>query len=341
MTGGNFLTMAIASGALVTPAHTRIGRDLTLDVCICTHNPRTDIFQLVLKALVRQTEERKSFRVLIVDNASKPSLRVENYGLLSDAGIAVSIVREIRLGNIFARARVYQETTGNWILFVDDDNELEPDYIEKGLEIIRNRPELGCFGGKLKMPEKIKVPEWMKPLVPFLAIRDFGDKEITNIADHWGEWEPVTAGGFIRRDVLGLFARRVLHDPETHVLGRKGNSTLNSCEDSLMMAGAFHLGLACSYQPGLSLNHHVRPERFQLSYLLRLMYGFGRSEVMLDHLCGRNRNIDNQDARSSWRAMFVGFIKDRSIVSWQYALCMLARRAGMHLQHKRVAQGSP
>lgn len=331
--------MAIDSEAQTGPSQAGIDRSLPLDVCICTHNPRPVLFRIVLTALARQTAGKGSFRVLIVDNASTPPLSVENYGLLADAGVTVSIVREPKLGNIFARARAYQETTGNWILFVDDDNELEPNYIEIGLEIIRNRPELGCFGGKLKLPEKINVPKWMNPLIPFLAIRDFGDKEITNIADYWGEWEPVTAGGFIRRDVIGLYAKRVFDDPETHILGRKGNSTLNSCEDSLMMSGAFHLGLACSYQPRLSLNHHVRSERFRLAYLLRLMYGFGRSEVMLDHLCCRTGNQGSQGVRSSWNAIFIGFIRDCRIFSWQYALCMLVRRVGIHLQHKRIAGG--
>jgi len=326
----------------VPPASERrvIGQDMPLEVCICTHNPRPDIFRLVLMSLTRQTAEKGSFRVVIIDNASTPPFTAENYAELTAAGITAEIVCEPKLGNVFSRAKAYQATSGDWILFVDDDNELHPDYIATGLEIISNRPELGCFGGKLELPEEVEVPRWMKPLLPFLAIRDFGDKEITNIADRWGQWEPVTAGGFINRKILGVYAKRIFEDPETHVLGRRGISTLNSCEDSLMMAGAFHLGLACSYQPSLRLNHHVRAERFRLSYLLRLMYGFGRSEVMLDYLCGRNAHLSNQHRKNGLGEIIGGFMKEFAGFSWQYALCMMVRRISLHRQRKYIAGGA-
>ena len=309
-----------------------------LDVCICTHNPRPDILRRVLTSLAHQSAEKELFKVVVIDNASIPPLTAVDLALLTDAGIVSAIVREPKLGNVFSRARAYQETNCEWILFVDDDNELQPDYIKTGVEIIRNRPELGCFGGKLELPKETHVHGWIVPLLPFLAIRDFGEKEITNIADYWGQWEPATAGGFIRRAVLGAYARRILDDPTTHVLGRKGSKILNSCEDSLMMAGAFHLGLACSYQPSLRLYHHVRTERFRLSYLLPLMYGFGRSEVMLEYLCGRTGQWVNQGSVAALRDIGCSALLECSRISWQYALCMMIRRIALHRQRKRLLE---
>jgi len=286
-------------------------------------------------SLAGQSAETGSFSVVIVDNASIPEVTSADCAILTEAGIASTIVRESKLGNVFSRARAYQETNCQWILFVDDDNELDPDYIKIGLEIIRNRPEIGCFGGKLELPAGINVPRWVIPLLPFLAIRDFGDKEITNIADYWGQWEPATAGGFIRREILGAYARRILDDPSTHVLGRKGRKGLNSCEDSLMMAGAFHLGLACSYQPSLKLYHHVRADRFRLSYLLPLMYGFGRSEVMLDFLCGRTAHWSVQSNMSALREIMASSRRELT-ESLQYAFCMMVRRIGLYRQRTRL-----
>ncbi|MBN1546373.1 MAG: hypothetical protein JW902_06915, partial [Syntrophaceae bacterium] len=200
------------------------------------------------------------------------------------------------------------------------------------LDIIRQRPEIGCFGGKLELPAGFRVPQWVLPLLPFLAIRDFGDEEITNIADYWGQWEPATAGGFIRREVLGVYAQRIQDDPKTHVLGRKGNKTLNSCEDSLMMAGAFDLGFACSYQPSLKLYHHLKPDRFRISYLVPLMYGYGRSEVMLDFLCGRTGHWKVQSNGSALREIMGTFRYELSHYSWQYAVSMMIRRVALHRQ---------
>lgn len=291
-------------------------------------------------SLAQQSAGKKNFSVVIIDNASTPQLVSADCAVLTEAGIASTIVREPKLGNVFSRARAYQETNCQWILFVDDDNELDPAYVKIGLEIIRNRPEIGCFGGKLELPAGINVPGWVIPLLPFLAIRDFGDKEITNIADYWGQWEPATAGGFIRREILGAYARRILDDPTTHVLGRKGRKTLNSCEDSLMMAGAFHLGLACSYQPSLKLYHHVRAERFRLTHLLPLMYGYGRSEVMLEFLCGRTAQWRVQSNMSALREIMASFRGELSGFFWQYAICMMVRRIGLHRQRTRLIKNT-
>ena len=41
------------------------------------------------------------------------------------------------------------------------------------------------------------------------------------------------------------------------------------------MRGAYGLGLSCSYEPSLRLEHHLDPRRFQLRYLARLLVGLG------------------------------------------------------------------
>jgi glycosyltransferase involved in cell wall biosynthesis len=199
-------------------------------------------------------------------------------------GIAARVVREDKKGVAQARFRAIRETKGDWLLFVDDDNELSVDYIAEGLRFIASRRDVGCFGGKLVLADGLRPSRWMRPYLPYLGIKDVGDDVIAGAADVWDVWEPPTAGAFVRRDLLEAYRSRVEEDERILQLGRKGRDGLASCEDSLMMRGAHSLGLLNAYVPQLSLKHHLDESRFRLGYLVRLLHGYGSSQVLLETL---------------------------------------------------------
>ena len=52
-----------------------------------------------------------------------------------------------------ARQRAVRETQTPLILYIDDDNVVAPDFVEKSLEIARECPYLGAFGPARIKPE--------------------------------------------------------------------------------------------------------------------------------------------------------------------------------------------
>jgi glycosyltransferase involved in cell wall biosynthesis len=303
---------------------------LMLQVCLCTHNPRPEIFNRVLTALRHQTR-RLSVEVVIVDNASQPP--IEEWVCRNALGtdVALRIEREATLGIAAARVRAVEATTADWVLFVDDDTELLPDYIEQGLKIIADNPTIGCFGGKLVVPDYLSPRRWTLPLLPFLAIKDLGDEALTSLADEWRCCEPPTAGAFVRRPVLRRYLATMRASQLAPALGRKGHNGLRSGEDALMMSGAYALGLSVSYQPALKLIHHLHPNRLRFSYLLRLMWGHGRTRLILDRIAtangGRTSALAHRSTASALRILFRSTIKEVRN-SLRYACCMLAFRLG-------------
>ncbi len=307
-----------------------------LTICICSHNPRPEPFyEKVLPALRRQTAKPQGLSVLIADNASEPPIDVNacRDALGRDADFRV--VLEPRLGNVHARARLITESLTSWVLFVDDDLELPPNYVENGLKIITDNPTLGCFGGKLILPEYLKPAPWVELLLPFLAIRDFGDEPISRCAaDEWGPWEPATAGAFVCRRLLLRYLDQIHSNEDTHILGRKGRRSLLSGEDSLLMRGAFKEGLLASYQPSLRAYHHLDPRRFKLGYLIRLVYAYGRTVVILDRLLRpEHANTLANQGRSLKKVL--GMLRDLIPCflydckqSLRYAICFAAHRIG-------------
>lgn len=269
---------------------------IVLDVCLCTHNPRPEVLAKVLASIRNQTVSGDDFRFLLIDNASSPPLEESLLAPFAKRGVMARMVLEPQLGIARARLRAITATEGEMVLFVDDDNELTPHYIDEGLEFASRHPNVGCFGGKLLLPPGSRPAAWLKPFLPYLAIKDIGEEPVFGKSAAWGIWQPPTAGAFIRRAVLVSYKQQTERDGNVFKLGRTGKGNLSSCEDALIMSGAFSLGLSNAYNPNLVLFHHLDVQRLNLDYLIRLMYAYGVSNVILESLLqpisGRNSSAE-------------------------------------------------
>ncbi len=311
-----------------------------IDICICTHNPQEPLFSLVLDAILRQTVGPGTFRLLVIDNASQPPVMEQTLKGFHAYGIPARIVKEAEPGIARARLRAMCETDAEWLLFVDDDNELRDDYVEQGLRFISEHPHVGCFGGKLLLAPGLSPPSWARPFLPYLAIKDEGEEVIMGHADVWGPWEPPTAGAFIHRSVLDRYQERAAHNDELFRLGRKGRKGLASCEDSLIMRGAGEMGKDNAYNPQMVLYHHLDERRFRLGYLIRLMYGYGRSHVILEGLLGHS--LDTPPEYVSWPAFFrllSHVVPPAGKQSWAFSLGILAYHWGVRSMHIENSRG--
>lgn len=305
-----------------------------IDVCICTHNPRRDIFSLVLNSLVHQSAGKEEFRVLVVDNASIPPISDSRLEVLRKAGVEARLVREPLTGISRARLRAASETDGNWILFVDDDNELSSNYLSEGLIFICQYPEVGCFGGRLLLAENLKPQRWAIPFLPYLGIKDIGDEILIGKSECWGQWEPPTAGAFICRPLLEEYRKQAMVGLDVHKLGRRGRNDLASCEDSLIMRNAFRLNLSNAYNPKLVLHHHLDPRRFSFSYLIKLLRGYGVSHVILESILRGRQSVPTYYAsvQAFMKTLLWVFLSERK-KSLAFALGQVAYHIGAYQEH--------
>jgi hypothetical protein len=90
----------------------------------------------------------------------------------------------------------------------------------------------------------------------------------------------------VRRAVAERFVQLMETVPAAARLDRAGGTGLMSGGDTLMARCAYRVGLACSYQPALKLTHVIKAGRFEFGYLLRILYGHGRSVVVLNQALG-------------------------------------------------------
>ena len=329
-----------SSGAETQPASPSLIEKIgaPLDLCIITHNPRRDVLDIVLGSIAGQTIERASIQVLVVDNCSDPPLEPQDFASLENNGIRLRIVNEPRLGESAARVRAIKETSGPWVLFVDDDNELHPDFIKNGLEVIDSHPELGCFGGKMLLPSSLVPGAWAQKLLPYLGIRDFGSARISAKENRWGMWEPAGGGAFVHRTLLERYVDWVDRPETAYTLGRVGTSSLASCDDSLMMRGGYWVDRASSYEPTLSLWHHLNPKRFRFKHIRGLMFAYGRSHVALERLLGTAKEPPLYYANLLTALSLVAIVFVKGLwVSPRYAACMASYHLGAYVEWKHRA----
>ncbi|MDO7840924.1 glycosyltransferase [Sphingomonas immobilis] len=254
-----------------------------LSVVICTHNPRDAYFTRVLAALEAQTMPRDAWELVVIDNASKEPLS-ERYDLSWHP--SARFVVEPELGLTPARMRAIDEAVAPLMLFVDDDNVLQPDYLQVAADIGDTHSFLGAWGAGILDPEFESPPEpWAEPHLIQLALRHYDQPHWSNDVSHW-ESTPVGAGMCIRTVIARLYREELRTDPARARLDRKGDS-LDGAGDLDMAYVSRKFGLGWGTFPILSLLHLMPAFRISEDYLLRITEAANASLVVLASRVGR------------------------------------------------------
>ena len=252
-----------------------------LSVVICTHNPRLDYLSKCLDALRSQTLPTDGWELRMVDNRSS-ELLAQRIDLSWHTN--AQIAREETLGLTPARLRGIRESMGELLVFVDDDNVLDPDFLEVALRIMEERPFLGSWSGQCRPVFEEPPPEWTRRYWGNLVIRVF-DSDVWSNLPRLADSMPCGAGLCVRRAVA-------LHYLELHESGRRSiqldrnGKSLVSGGDNDLAACACHIGLGLGLIASLRLTHLISRERLTVDYLERLSEGIHYSSTLLDYEYG-------------------------------------------------------
>jgi hypothetical protein len=244
----------------------RAERDLKASVVLCTHNPRKGYLTRVFDALKAQTVPATQWEFIVVDNASVEPLPAQ--WDLSWHPLARHVC-EPRLGVAYARQRGIGESRAPLIVFVDDDNVFAPDYLERALAIAETCGHLDVWGSGSISPEfEVEPPEQIKPLLPFLAIRN-AERPIWCNSASFTDATPVGAGMCLRRPVGEAYVDHARSS--TIEIGSLKGSSLEGHEDYeicfLACSGVRGMGIF----PELKITHLIPRHRVSESYMTRLV----------------------------------------------------------------------
>ena len=283
---------------------------MNVSVIICTHNPRRDYLESTLDGLRAQHLSHSNWELVLVDNGSTPPLRAG----LDLAGLPrARVVREEELGLTPARQRGLSEALFDVVLYVDDDNVLDADYLEEVVRIGQEWSKLGAWGaGELRGVFEQAPPDWMRAHLWYVTVHKVDEDRWTNRPDL--SCFPPGAGLAVRKKAAQPYFDVVGEDAFRRSLDRRG-SNLSSSGDMDLLWTLTESGWGVGRFTSLKLDHLISARRTEEGYFGKLVANQWCSNVLLKYLhgvrevCGgesllrrfsRWRYERKLDARSRW-----------------------------------------
>lgn len=247
-----------------------------VSVIICCYNSSQVLPETLTYISKQLVDPSVPWEVIVVDNASTDSTSMVAQdcwsALHSDVPFAVIYEAEPGLSN--ARKAGMATAAYDFVLFCDDDNVLEPGYLQLGYYTMLTNPLIAMLGGKGIPRLSIEKPVWFERYAYQYAVGEQAahTKDITVERGYvYG------AGSFLRVSAYNELIASGFHYTLT---GRKG-TTLLSGEDNELGYALSLLGYTIYYDENLIFEHILSSQRLEYSYLKRLKRAVGYSSVLL------------------------------------------------------------
>jgi glycosyltransferase involved in cell wall biosynthesis len=245
-------------------------------VALCTHN-HADRLTRTLADLPQIRSPEAAWEFLVIDNGSRDITPQLLAGHAWPAGWDVRVVREEKLGLSNARNRAIAEARGDYIIFLDDDETADPDWLCAYERLIRTT-QADAFGGRIRVlfEEDFRPPWLSDELLGFLGELNRADAIV-----------PLTERG--TSFYGGNFGfRRVLAGQVggfDAMLGRKGSDNTGG-EEVDFYRRLLAAGCKVWWTPEAVIHHRIQAEKLNRSYFRDLHYRQGRMEAIRERGAG-------------------------------------------------------
>jgi cellulose synthase/poly-beta-1,6-N-acetylglucosamine synthase-like glycosyltransferase len=252
--------------------------DSPFAIAVCTYNPNPLLIERLLNALQKLLDTGKVAETVLVDNNSSPPIaNLPSVQQFLAHNPEVRCIVEPKQGLTAGRCRAIKEISAPIVVFFDDDNEPDADYLEILDKYFSAYPNVGVWG-----PGQIQV-EYIDPVEPWIENyrvsfqqrqSDFG---YSCIPAAWSSYFPNGTGFAIRREILEQYVLAI-EQGVMQTTDRQGKS-LASAGDIQMVWEGNKLGYAGGMIPELRCNHLITGDKANLSYLKRLEFGTASSYI--------------------------------------------------------------
>lgn len=248
-------------------------------IITCTYNPDDEIFNRLIKAVSRlEIPNNVSVEWIIVDNNSTQS--VEKSFDFSSIQIPLLHVVEQTPGLTSARIAGFKASKGDWIVFFDDDNEPNEDYIKNAFALINNNNNVGIWGAGRIAVNFEKNARWLEAYRQLFQERNIKNEIIQN-SNTWQNNYPQGTGQVIKRMLFEDYKTKV--ESNQYSLSDRSGKSLSSGGDVQIVLNAIKYGYCVGVSEDLKLYHHIDASKCSFSYVLRLIYGMASGAVLAHH----------------------------------------------------------
>ena len=284
--------------------------DKGFSVVICAYNAEKRIVP-TLEALATVTiPPGYTIELILVDNASKDNTSAASQMLWNQLGspFPLRLLTENRPGKGFAVETGYDAAALSYILTVDDDNWLSPDYLTRAAALLEKDPEIGILQGHSIGVFEQEPPAWIHH---------------ENMEHYFVIGGPIGEPGYYPPNNYGVWgAGMILKKADWDYLRSKGFSFLTSKipgkaagEDHELAIGLLMLGRKVYYNPEMTFRHYMPADRVVWKKLQQNFdtYGYCSHYNFLYSLAleatEAKRQVTNRDIFRAFQAFFRRSVK--------------------------------
>ncbi|NLR92505.1 glycosyltransferase [Flammeovirga agarivorans] len=249
-------------------------KNISLIIC-CFNSEKT--IEVCLEAIKRQKNlQNIKFEVLLIDNNSTDRTVEKAQKLWGDFSMPLKIVKENKQGLLYAKLKGCKKASYDLLGYIDDDNILHDDWVQKSISFMNLNHDCGVSGGENFPFYKITPPNWFSKYEKHYAVGKQGSQLSEDVTETrgfvWG------AGMVIKKDIINKGLERGF----SFVNVGRTSTSLSSGEDVEFCWLVRKLGKKVFYNGDQKLKHMISPNRMTWDYLSNLQLKFGRASVWFD-----------------------------------------------------------
>ncbi len=251
---------------------------MRISVAICTWN-RSQLLQRTLERLCElDADDRYSWELVLVDNNSTDDTSQVIDRFADD--LPLRAVRETKQGHSWSRNRAIAESTGDYIVWTDNDVLVCPQWLSAYYDAFSAEPQVAFFGGAIDpVFDPPGRPDWLESTWgkchPVYAARDLGRTPVELNENRL----PYGANFAVRLDVQ----REHLFDP---TLGRVKSGMMGE-DETHVLRRIVRSGGKGRWVPDARVQHIVPADRATEKYVRSYFVGQGMANVAFNKPCKR------------------------------------------------------
>lgn len=247
-----------------------------VSVIVCCYNSEKRIEKTLEHLLMQKKIKSIAWEIILVNNASTDNtvnIVREKSAYFKNKNISFKIINEELHGLNHARKRGIKESLYSVIIFCDDDNWLNDQYIFTAYNLIKNNRQIGIAGGMSIPYFEIQPPQGFEH-----------DQEIFAIGSQSSSTGIITPKGYAWG--AGMIARKhlllnVFDENYPMLLGDRNKNLLTSGGDTEICLRIVIQGYDLYYNEDLQFTHFIPKERLTAIYKENLKQGITDSHQYL------------------------------------------------------------
>jgi glycosyltransferase involved in cell wall biosynthesis len=238
-----------------------------ISLILCSHNGQDRILSTLLSLSKLLIPSNTKVELVFVDSNSTQSMvsKVHHYWEEQGNPFPLLSFRETIVGKVAALRLGFKQASGDYFVIVDDDNELQIDYLEQGFHYLQLHKMVGVLGGQGVLPSEYELPDWFETYSYHFAC---GPQNI-----HDGDVRPrrnvvYGAGMWVRKEAYQRAIKNGLPFIfDFHATNQLVKALNNGGEDGELCWAIRFQGYEIHYLSSLVFTHRIARSKFTDSYL--------------------------------------------------------------------------